>query len=78
MSLAVSNEIKIEFLKKGKSIRKWSEENGFTAVMVLYVLSGKAKGDKKGKFGGEKVKKIINALKRDFPEIFEKGLIKSK
>ncbi len=76
MSLAVPKDVRIEFLKKGKSIRQWSKENGFTDVMVLYVLSGKAKGDDKGRFGGEKVREITEALKRDFPELFEKGIVK--
>jgi len=76
MSLAVSNEIKIEFLKKGKSIRQWSKENNFTDVMVLYVLSGNAKGFNSGKTRGKRTQQILEALKRDFPELFEKGLVR--
>ncbi len=76
MSLAVPKEVKIEFLKKDISISKWSRDNNFDKVMVVYVLSGKAKGGNSGRKGGEQVKQIVKALKRDFPQLFEKGLVR--
>ncbi len=57
-------------LKKGTNFNRWCKENGFNTRLVQKVVNKEILFERKA----EKSRRILKALKEDFPEFYKKHL----
>ena len=66
--LRVPKELKKALIEKNLSFRAWCRKYGFDKTTTLYLLNGHLKDLS----NAPKSQKILETLKKDFPEIFKK------
>jgi len=65
---ALPPEMKKALIDRGKSLTQWCREKGFNKALVQLVINNPHRDFS----NAPKQKQILKALKKDFPEFFEK------